>query len=309
MLFAIILINLVGNLILVNGWSRDAHRLIADIAAHHLSDLARDDYLNILGLDKWSKLRNWLVDVSDWADNYITDAGYRENGAYHFVHTTPSCETYDHRRDCGDASNPGVCLVSALSYHIDVALDETATSEDQIASLKHLVHYLADIHQPLHVGFRGDFGGNTFLVKGFNGPASETFHSVWDGRLLWHKTHALGKPNPRALVDSFKRVSNYDYSRLTQPLRGVDLNNSTDVDMMLASLVSETARDITCKIYTNLETPSKPLVSGDYLSATYKQRAADIVYNQIRKAGLRLASLLNSIAYYRSLNTKAVDGV
>ena len=309
MKFVFLLTFVLTELTLVIGWSRDAHRLIADIAAHHLSDLARDEYFNILGLDKWSKLRQWLVDASDWADHYMTDGGFAESSAYHYVHTTPTCEVYDHLRDCGDASNPGVCLVSGISYHIDVALDTAEASESQIASIKHLVHYMADIHQPLHVGFRGDFGGNTFFVKGFNGAALETFHSVWDGRLLWHKTHVLGKPNPRTLLDYFKRISYGEYTRLTNPIRGVDLTNSTDVSAMLSSLVTETARDITCKIYTNMENPSKPIISGETLSDTYKRSAGDIVFNQMRKAGLRLASLLNSIAYYRSQALIADDGI
>ena len=83
--------------------------------------------------------------------------------------------------------------------------------------------------------------------------------------------------------------------------REFDLTNFDDVDTMLASIVSETSSRVTCEIYTDLSDKPNALVSHTALSEDYKNRAGNIVYHQIRKAGIRLASLLNSITYYRTL--------
>jgi hypothetical protein len=283
----------------VDAWSKAAHRLIADIAAHHISDRARDDMLGLLGMDKWSALRNWLVEESNWADTYATDSSFAESQRYHYVHTTSTCEPYDAARDCGDDPDSGFCLPNAIAYHIDVALNQTIDQKIQIASLKHLVHYMADVHQPLHVGFRSDFGGNNFFVKTVNGTTFQNFHYLWDGEFIWDKTRELKLTHPRKMVDFFKRTSRPLYDSIARPINGVDLYNHTDVDAMVASLVSETSRELTCKIYTNLDTPSRMIRDGSKLSPNYTKRAGDIVYAQVRKAGIRLAALLNSLFLHR----------
>ena len=285
----------------VNAWSKDAHKLIADVAAHFVSDSTRDDLLVTLGLKDWREFKNWMVSVSDWPDNYVTDSHFKEHPSYHFVHTNSTCGSYDEARDCGYGPTQGICLVTALRYHIEVATDKQAPTDVRIASLKHLIHYMGDVHQPLHVGFRSDFGGNILYVKGLSGLAFESLHTVWDGRLLWKKTGELGIPHPMSL-SYFVRSTPSIWSRFEGPLKNVDLTDPADVNLMLSNLVSETSREVTCRIYTDMGAISpKQLISGNILSGDYIKQSGNIVINQIRKAGIRLASLLNSISYYRSL--------
>ena len=281
----------------VVGWSAHAHSLIANIAAQSLRDETRNDMYIILGIKKDpERLEKWLMDVSDWADKEST-----ESREYHFVHTTPTCEAYKADRDCGDDPITGVCIASAISNHIRIILDKHSDIDTLVASLKHLVHYMGDVHQPLHVGFRTDYGGNNLYVKGFNGDDPESLHSIWDGRLLWHKAQKqLGLTSPYKMIRLIKeRTRRIDIDQMTLPIRGVNLYNATDVDMMVASLVSETSRDITCKIYTDMETPSKPIHKNQQLSDNYKNRGGDLVYLQVKKAGFRLGALLNSIFSHR----------
>jgi len=284
------------NLNSVVGWSVHAHRLIANIAAESLREGTRNDMYKILGIKKDKQtLEAWLMDVSDWADHHST-----ESPAYHYVHTTPTCEVYKAERDCGDDPAKGVCIASAISNHIRKILDKASDHGTLVSSLKHLVHYMGDVHQPLHVGFRTDVGGNTFYAK-FNGQASISLHLIWDDSLLWHKAQKqIGVQTPYHMIPRFKATKRIVTEQMSLPIRRVDLYNATDVDIMVASLVSETSREITCKIYTDMETPSKPIRKNQQLSDNYKNRGGDLVYLQVQKAGERLGALLNSIFSHRN---------
>jgi len=280
----------------VFGWSAHAHRLIANIAAQSLREQTRYDMYKILGIkkDKHRTLETWLMDVSDWADKQ-----FNESPAYHYVHTTPTCEPYKADRDCGDDPATGVCIASAISNHIRIMLDETSDTYTLIASLKYLVHYMGDVHQPLHVGFRGDSGGNSFKAI-FDSLLPISLHKIWDDNLLWHKVQRLRLRTPYDMMHLFEATEPSVADSISRPIRGVDLYNATDVDLMVASLISETSREITCKIYTEMETPSRLIYSGRRLSDNYRNRGGDLVYLQVKKAGFRLGALLNSIFSHRN---------
>ena len=49
-------------------------------------------------------------------------------------------------------------------------------------ALKFLVHFIGDMHQPLHVGRGEDRGGNSIRVRWFG--ESRNLHSVWDSAII-----------------------------------------------------------------------------------------------------------------------------
>jgi len=63
-----------------------------------------------------------------------------------------------------------------------VLRDPEAARGDRVEALRFLVHFVGDVHQPLHVGRREDLGGNRVLVLWFDEPAN--LHSVWDSRMI-----------------------------------------------------------------------------------------------------------------------------
>src|ERR1051326_2604987 len=73
------------------------------------------------------------------------------------------------------------CILKGIAYHTK-GLTMPGISENQHAqALKYLGHWLGDIHQPLHVSFKDDRGGNDMTVSG---ECSGSFHSAWDTCLL-----------------------------------------------------------------------------------------------------------------------------
>ena len=48
--------------------------------------------------------------------------------------------------------------------------------------LKLLIHFVGDIHQPLHIGLKSNLGGNRIKVQWFNNPTN--IHAIWDESLI-----------------------------------------------------------------------------------------------------------------------------
>jgi hypothetical protein len=88
-----------------------------------------------------------------------------------------SIETPYGRRPRGSA-----CVVTAIKKDFDVLSFPNASQAQKLASLKFLGHWVGDIHQPLHVSFEDDRGGNGILVTGICGTAN--LHSAWDTCLV-----------------------------------------------------------------------------------------------------------------------------
>jgi hypothetical protein len=67
----------------------------------------------------------------------------------HFVNVPRNAEAVDTARDCAN----GECVVGAIRKYRDIAADATAPREQRIEALKFLIHFVGDVHQPLHVSY------------------------------------------------------------------------------------------------------------------------------------------------------------
>jgi hypothetical protein len=81
-------------------------------------------------------------------------------------------------RDC----RAGQCVVAGIAHYVDILADRTQPDAARREALKFVVHFVGDVHQPLHAGSRDDKGGNTWQVQ-FQGKGSN-LHRVWDSGLL-----------------------------------------------------------------------------------------------------------------------------
>jgi hypothetical protein len=84
---------------------------------------------------------------------------------------------YDAARDCPD----GQCVVAAIERQRQVLMS-SASDVDRLKALKYVVHFVADVHQPLHAGFADDKGGNAYQVQAFG--RGTNLHTLWDTKLI-----------------------------------------------------------------------------------------------------------------------------
>lgn len=153
-------------------WGKNGHRIVGQIAYNHLTAKAKKNIQAVLGNEHLSMVGNYM-------DFIRADSTFDYMVPWHYC-TIPDGKTYEEAGvpEEGDA-------VQAIKRLIKELKSKQFTYESEIENLKYLVHLVADIHQPLHVGNGEDFGGNAvrvnFMWEDYN------LHRVWDNGLIDHQ--------------------------------------------------------------------------------------------------------------------------
>jgi nuclease S1 len=156
-------------------WGAPGHRIVAELAERYVTAKTRRE----LGL--LLEPGQHLADVSNWADDYRKRCS--TTGPWHYVNIPIDAPRYDAARDCPE---PPSCVVRAAERSLAILADDRQSAEDRSFALRLAVHFIGDLHQPLHSGDRGDKGGNALRVS-FAGRTSN-LHAVWDYELIaWTK--------------------------------------------------------------------------------------------------------------------------
>ena len=151
-------------------WGIEGHQIVAEAAQKLLTASARAEVDRLLALE----LGATLASVSTWADKFRSPS----TAPWHFVNLPRDSNcTYDPDRSCVQ----GACVVGAIERQAEV-LASRAADEDRLKALKYVVHFVADVHQPLHAGFADDRGGNSFQLQAFG--RGTNLHALWDSALL-----------------------------------------------------------------------------------------------------------------------------
>jgi len=174
--------------ILSFAWGPEGHQVVADIARAHLSKTARQNVQKLLGNDD-------LASVSTWADEVRPQRP--ETYGWHFVDIPMSAAGFSENRDCyrPDAKYPESlrdhhnCVVDRINMFERTLSNKNAPTPERLEALKFLVHFVGDIHQPLHAIAEAR-GGNDIHVVEFGSPQCGTrpcnLHYVWDAGLIEH---------------------------------------------------------------------------------------------------------------------------
>tara|TARA_R110002020_G_scaffold144173_6_gene317103 strand:+ start:306 stop:1085 length:780 start_codon:yes stop_codon:yes gene_type:complete len=234
-------------------WGRNGHRATGAIAEKYLTKKAKRSINRLL--DGQS-----LALVSTYADEIKSDSKYRKYGPWHYVNF-PFDSTYENheKNEAGD-------IIVAINKSIEVLKDENASKEDKVFYLKMLVHFLGDLHQPLHIGLAKDKGGNDFQVQWFK--EGTNLHSVWDSKMI-----AEYKMSYSELAANGKELSKNELKQIQQ---------GSIKDWMYES------RALCKNIYDNTEV-------GQKLWYPYMYEYMDVLRMQLQKGGIRLAEVLNDI--------------
>jgi queuine/archaeosine tRNA-ribosyltransferase len=150
------------------------------------------------------------------------------------------------------------------------------TDASKLATLKSLAHWVGDIHQPLHVSFQDDLGGNKLHVSG----ECSNLHAVWDNCLV---QYTIGPDISEAVDDLVAAIT---------PEMKAEWNASTPRDWANESFtISVSARTRYCIVHgASCDLAATDLAIGtEYLDANEA-----IVREQLQKAGVRLARILDT---------------
>ena len=163
----------------VHAWGRQGHAIVAELAQRRLSPAAEAEVERLLAPEHTRS----LADIASWADELRGDDSRADlakaTGKLHYINFRADDCVYVPPRDCAD----GQCVVGGLDRYVAVLADRTQPDAARLEALKFVVHFVGDIHQPLHAGYRDDKGGNEFQVQ-FQGKGSN-LHKVWDSGMLY----------------------------------------------------------------------------------------------------------------------------
>lgn len=229
-------------------WGKKGHIMVAEAAFNQLDATTQKKVLNYLGGMTIQQAATWMDEVSQ-------QPGYGYMKTYHYVNF-----------------NKGEKVTLKKGNNIMYILDKTIRelqhkkqlSKAQIKTKLLLIfHLVGDIHQPLHVGYGYDKGGNKTQLNYKN--QGTNLHAFWDSGIIRHK-----KINLKDCL-------------LSNPFSKAELTNLQKINVVTWAQESNSLLNH-CYNY------QKPKVAQKYVDSS-----AVIVKKQIAKAGVRLASVLQTV--------------
>lgn len=159
------------------------------IVGHHTSAQIAYEILSAQKSPALNEIKKILknedfVQSSTWADEVrgSTTENWKQTVWYHFEKMNETDEYLPHlKTQTVDVRSRGG-VIQAIMAAENVLKDRSATDEDQSRALKFLVHFIGDVHQPLHTGRIDDNGGNKIPVKWLDFDLN--LHQVWDSQII-----------------------------------------------------------------------------------------------------------------------------
>lgn len=266
-----------------HAWGPSGHRIVAIVARHHLSDAATKEVNRLLDGDS-------LEDVANWADEEREKRP--ETGEWHFVNlprltgTPPRTPTgFVRSRDCKDKNGEPGCVVTAIEKYKAILADTGKSDADRLEALKFIVHFVGDMHQPMHCSFADDRGGNNIKLFWFNRQSN--LHRVWDSGIIGQAdlSEEDFAAELEAILEDLSGDEEFSAVPRKQRLRA-------KIEALQSGTLDQWATD-SFKIAVKNGYDAVPKTGKARLGAPYYAANVDIVDDQLTKGGLRLAKILN----------------
>jgi nuclease S1 len=261
-------------------WGDLGHEVTALIAYRHLLPSARMALDALLASDPDTLTRGDFASRATWADKYRNL--HRETAAWHFINIeidnpdlAAACFTFPPSPAGGASQGPAQdCVVNKIEeFSAELKTGATAPAE-RLLALKFLIHFIGDLHQPLHAADHQDRGGNCIGLAPPPGQGGN-LHAYWDVEVV----AALGATAP-AIADKLDAQ--------LSPAELKDWSAGTPRSWAMDSF-DVGRRDA----YALPSLPTCRSGGSVALSSQYQAQAAKDAATQLLKAAVRMAAVLN----------------
>ena len=268
------------------GWGAGGHMMVASIAFNRLNPRAKAQAQTLLAIPinpaGVSKKSKDFVNAAHWPDDLRPFKAFDPFLPFHFIDQPFSVDGTALPTDLPASDN----IVKALEDNVNIL--KTSTDKNaQAQALRFIIHFVGDIHQPVHCAtrvdsahLRGDQGGNGVTIK--VAGKSVKLHSYWDGGIgSFPKTGANFAPPPLSQIGP----------AAAKAMAG---NPDTDPDLKLndpfnfKAWADESLAAAKDAAYPGMQNGVKP-------SAAYNSKALKVARKRVAWGGYRLAALLNAI--------------
>lgn len=260
-----------------NGYGRFGHATIAQIALANVTPATRAKVLALLARSAALATPECAArapeDASVWPDciraRYPLRFGYSSPWHYQNVNI---CKPFDLKSACAN----GNCVSAQIDRDVKLLQAKDTPLAERVQALAFLIHFVGDLHMPLHAGDHDDQGGNRLAAAyGIYAPERLNLHSIWDGVLA-----------ERAITDGPGLVRRYPAEEAAAIAAGSVEDWSREAwEVSRATAYPAAAGDGYCT------TAPPALVTLDEATIA---RLVPVQRQQIERAGLRLARLLDA---------------
>jgi len=293
-------------------WGCEGHRTVALIALEQLTPHARSMAASLLqgepsdpslhrfcgasGLDPFADMSTWTDDIRDKRKN---------TAPWHFIDISLG-STREHMYEACPSTTG--CVTSVIRGQLDVLRSESAGNNEKAEALMFVIHFLGDLHQPLHAADNNDRGGNCVPVTFFGrkpveAHSGENFrpnlHGVWDTDLV---ERVAKEHNPARFAHDLHVEFGAEMDSWKQQV--VNLDDWAWESHQLAEQVSYGG--LSKKVPVEAPSPVESCADDNHIAERmnqlhekidkrYLSEASPVIRQQLAKAGTRLAMLLNQI--------------
>jgi hypothetical protein len=198
-------------------WGDGGHEIIALVAEHYLDPAARAKVATLLAADTDTLTDHDIASEATWADKYrdsdryTTKIRYQATRLWHFVdieladpNLASAC--FGHPPLAPDVAAsmgpPRACIVDKIDQFVAELANPATPASERLLSLKFLLHFVGDLHQPLHAADDHDAGGTKKLVTA-EGLHPGNLHRYWDVEFV----QRLGSDPPKVAASLIGQVS------------------------------------------------------------------------------------------------------
>lgn len=261
-------------------WGNEGHETIARIARSYLTPAARARVDAILASDSDTLTASDMAARATWAD--VWRGSHRFTASWHFADIEleggsldAACFGFPPRQGLASEGPAQDCVVAKIEQFTRELGDPATSDAERRLALKFVLHFIGDVHQPLHAADHQDRGGNCVRIA-LGGTRTVSLHSYWDTVVV-----AEIAPDAQTLATTLR-------GRIT-PTQVATWGSGSPRDWARESfaLAKSAAYTFGSSAGCGQDAAPIPLPNG------YDARARDIAAVQIEKAGVRLATVLN----------------
>jgi hypothetical protein len=283
----------------------DGHEAVCEIAYRELTNSARSRVDELIALDGDSRVESFR-DSCVWPDFKGAVQNSRRNN--HYINIPRHWTSIWYQR-CHGADE---CLFTAIQSDAAILTNAWASDQERLVALKFLGHWAGDIHQPLHVSYADDRGGNEILVEGVAGcrrNGQTKLHAVWDTCIPRDIMEELDARNVAPDDDDREAFGGLLQQSITEAQRTSWTSSLSPLDWANESLEIARRSEVgycfrsgnRCRYSQSTDEYVENDPADDEVKRTfspqgdYEDQFGALVTQRLQAAGVRLGAMLNSI--------------